>query len=120
MQSNNRDVASVWDMTQAIQYIQTFTNGLSFDEYLNDVRTISAVERQFEVLGEAARRISNEFRQAHPSIDWQRIVGLRNIVAHRYNEVRQDILWTIIHSELTPLLSQLEALLPPLPQPNEP
>lgn len=45
MQSNNRDVASVWDMTQAIQYIQTFTNDLTFDEYLNDIRTISAVER---------------------------------------------------------------------------
>lgn len=44
MQSNNRDVASVWDMTQAIQYIQTFTNNLTFDEYLNDIRTISAVE----------------------------------------------------------------------------
>jgi len=120
MQSNNRDVASVWDMTQAIRYIQTFTDGLSFDEYLNDVRTISAVERQFEVLGEATRRISDEFRQAHPTIDWQRIVGLRNIVAHRYDEVRQDILWTIIHSELTSLLSQLEALLPPLPEQTEP
>jgi uncharacterized protein with HEPN domain len=71
MPSNNkRDVASVWDMTQAIRHIQTFTNGLSFDEYLNNIRTISAVERQFEVLGEAARRISNEFRQAHPAIDW--------------------------------------------------
>jgi uncharacterized protein with HEPN domain len=115
MQSNNRDGASVWDMTQAIQYIQTFTSGLTFDEYLNDIRTISAVERQFEVLGEAARRISNEFRQAHPAIDWQRIVGLRNIVAHRYDEVRQDILWTIIHSELAPLLVQLESILPPLP-----
>lgn len=56
-------------MTQAIHYIQTFTNGMTLDEYLNDIRTISAVERQFEVLGEAGRRISNEFRQAHPAID---------------------------------------------------
>ncbi|APB35043.1 hypothetical protein GlitD10_2700 [Gloeomargarita lithophora Alchichica-D10] len=115
MQSNNRDVASIWDMVQSIRRIQSFTNDQTFDEYLNDIRTISAVERQFEVLGEAARRISNEFRQAHPIIDWQRIVGLRNIVAHRYDEVRQDILWTIIHSELAPLLAQLESILPPLP-----
>ena len=55
MQSNNRDIASVWDMTQAIRRIRAFTNGLTFDEYLNDIRTVSAVERQFEVLGEAAR-----------------------------------------------------------------
>lgn len=115
MHLNNRDVASIWDMVQAIQYIQFFTIDLTFNEYFNDVRTVSAVERQFEILGEAARRISDEFRQGHPAIDWQRIVGLRNIVAHRYDEVRQDILWAIIHSELSPLLTQLEALLPPLP-----
>ena len=91
MQPNNRDVASVWDMIQAIQRIQSFTSDLTFDEYLSDIRTISAVERQFEILGEAARRITNEFRQAHPDINWQRMIGLRNIVAHRYEEVRQDI-----------------------------
>jgi uncharacterized protein with HEPN domain len=92
MQSSNCDVASVWDMVQAIRYIQTFTKDLSFEEYLDDVRTMSAVERQFEILGEAARRISEEFRQTHLAIDWQRIVGLRNIVIHRYDEVNQDIL----------------------------
>lgn len=92
---------------------------MTFDEYLNDIRTVSAVERQFEVLGEAARRISSEFQQAHPAIDWQRIIGLRNIIAHRYDEVRQEVLWTIIHSELTSLLTQLEELLPPLPEQDE-
>lgn len=115
MQSSNRDVASVWDMVQAIRYIQTFTTNFSFEDYLNDIRTISAVERQFEILGEASRRISEEFRQTHSSIDWQRIIGLRNIVSHRYDDIDQNILWEIIHSELTPLLNQLEALLPPLP-----
>jgi uncharacterized protein with HEPN domain len=115
MLPKNRDIASVWDMTQAIQHIQSFIGDMTFDEYLNDVRTISAVERQFEVLGEAARRISNEFRQTYPDIDWQRIIGLRNIVAHRYDEVRQDILWSVIRSELIPLLTQLQSLLPPVP-----
>jgi uncharacterized protein with HEPN domain len=115
MQSNNRDVASVWDMVKAIHYIQAFTTNLSLEEYLDDIRTISAVERQFEILGEAARRISEEFRHSNPALNWQRIVGLRNIVIHRYDEVDQDILWTIIHSELLPLLTQLESLLPPLP-----
>jgi len=93
---------------------------LTFNEYLNDIRTVSAVERQFEVLGEAARRISTDFQHAHPNIDWQRIIGLRNIIAHRYAEVRQEILWTIINSELTSLLTHLEALLPPLPGGDKP
>lgn len=114
MQSNNRDVASIWDMVQAIRYIQSFTTNFSFEEYLDDIRTRSAVERQFEILGEAAGRVSEEFRQANSAINWQRIVGLRNIVIHRYDAVDQDILWTIINSELAPLLTQLEPLLPPL------
>jgi len=119
MSSNNRDVASVWDMAQAIRNIQAFTEDLTFNEYLNDILIISAVERQFEVLGEAARRISTEFQRAHTDIDWQRIIGLRNIISHRYDEVRQEILWAIIHSELAPLLTQLEDLLPPLPEQDE-
>ena len=115
MPSKNRDVASVWDMVQAIGRIHSFTNDLTYDGYLNDIRTISAVERQFEILGEAARRISDEFRQTYPAIDWQRIFGLCNIVIHRYDEVDQDTLWKIIHSELAFLKTQLEVLLPPLP-----
>ena len=49
MPPSNRDIASVWDMAQAIRYIQTFAESLSLDDYLADIRTISAVERQFEI-----------------------------------------------------------------------
>ncbi len=76
----------------------------------------SAVERQFEILGEAARRISQEFQQAHPEIDWRAVIGLRNIIAHRYEQVEQETLWSIIQTVLPDLLMQLEALLPPLPE----
>ena len=68
-----------------------FAANLSFEVYLEDVLVRSAVERQFEILGEAARRISEGFRQIHPQIDWQRIIGLRNIVSHRYDEVNQEV-----------------------------
>ncbi|MGB3615184.1 MAG: HepT-like ribonuclease domain-containing protein, partial [Elainellaceae cyanobacterium] len=84
MPSKNRDIASVWDMVQAIQKICLFTHGSTFDEYLSDIRTISAVERQFEILGEAARRVSDSFQKTYPAIDWQRVIGLRNILALRY------------------------------------
>ncbi|NEQ32494.1 MAG: DUF86 domain-containing protein [Leptolyngbya sp. SIO4C5] len=117
MQTNNRDIASVWDMIRAICYIRAFTENISFEAYLDDIRTVSAVERQFEILGEAASRISKEFRQIHSEIDWKRIVGLRNIVSHRYDEVKQEILWAIIDSELDSLLNKLDSLLPPPPNP---
>ncbi len=115
MQANNRDAGSLWDMVQAIYRIQEFTANLSSEAFLNSLIIQSAVERQLEILGEAARRLSDEFRLAYPEIDWRRIIGLRNILIHRYDEIRQVTIWTIITSELAPLLIQLEPLLPPLP-----
>ncbi len=111
----NRDAGSLWDMLNAIHLIQEFTANLSFDAYLESVLTQSAVERQLEILGEAAHRLSDEFRQAHPEIDWRRIIGLRNILIHRYDEIRQQTIWAVVISELEPLLALLEPLLPPLP-----
>ncbi len=105
MQANNRDAASLWDMVQAIRRIQEFTANLSFDDYQESILIQSAVERHLEILGEAAGRISEEFRQAHPPIDWRTIVGLRNILIHRYDQIQQDILWNIIATELVNLFS---------------
>lgn len=118
MQANNLDAGSLWDMLQAIQRIREFTANISYDNYLNSLLIQSAVERQLEILGEAARRLSDEFRQAHPEISWRRIIGLRNILIHRYDEIRQQMIWAIVASELDLLRLQLEPLLPPIS--NEP
>ncbi len=116
MQVNNRDAGSLWDMVQAIHLIQEFTANLTYDTYLESALIQSAVERQLEILGEVARRLSDSFRQAYPEIDCRRIIGLRNILIHRYDEIRQQTIWAIVTSELEPLLVQLEPLLPPLPE----
>lgn len=115
MQANNRDAGSLWDMVNAIHRIQEFTTNLTCEAYLDSILVQSAVERQLEILGEAARRLSDRFRQAHPEIDWRRIIGLRNILIHRYDEIRQQTIWTTVSSELEPLLAQLEILLSSLP-----
>jgi uncharacterized protein with HEPN domain len=111
MPANNRDTGSLWDMVDAIHRIQEFTMNLTYEAYLDSALVQSAVERQLEILGEAARRLSDEFRQAHPEIDWRRIIGLRNILIHRYDEIRQQVIWTTVITELEPLLTQLETLL---------
>ncbi|MBW4658478.1 MAG: DUF86 domain-containing protein [Drouetiella hepatica Uher 2000/2452] len=128
MKANNRDAGSLWDMRQAIERIQEFTKELSYESYLESLLIQSAVERQLEILGEAARRISDEFRRSHPEIDWRRIIGLRNILIHRYDEIRQNAVWAVIVAELKPLLSHLNPLIVSLPdteisdseQPNAP
>ncbi|MBD2097670.1 DUF86 domain-containing protein [Trichocoleus sp. FACHB-591] len=116
MQINDRDAASLWDMAQAIRRILEFTQNSSLEGYLNSIFMQSAVERQFEILGEAARRISLEFQQLHPEIDWSNIIGLRNVIAHRYEQVNQENLWQIVEALLPDLLIHVEGLLPPLPE----
>ena len=114
MPANDRDSASLWDMAQAIRRIQQFTADASCDTYLESVFMQSAVERQWGILGEAAGE-SFEFQQFHPEIDWRNAINLRNILVHRYDQVRPEVIWNIVTSVLPGLLVQLEALLPPLP-----
>ncbi len=116
MPTSNRDAGSIWDMIQAISNIQEFTSNLSLEDYLNSALIQSAVERQIEILGEAAGRISSDFRSAHSDIDWRGIIGLRNILIHRYDNIQQQVVWAVVVSNLVPLRTQLEKCLPPLPE----
>jgi uncharacterized protein with HEPN domain len=116
MLPNNPDAGFIWDMLQAIAKIQQFTANLSFEDYLDSVLVQSAVERQLEILGEAAGRISSDFRSTHSDIDWRRIIGLRNILIHRYDDIQQQVVWEVVVSNLVPLRTQLEECLPPLPE----
>lgn len=115
MQSDNRDRAALWDMVEAIRQVGEFTANLSGEEFLGNLLVQRAVEREFEILGEAAKRISENFRQANADIDWRNIVNLRNLIAHRYDRVQPDTLWNIITAVLPSLLIQLESRLPTLP-----
>jgi uncharacterized protein with HEPN domain len=75
----------------------------------------SAVERQLGILREGVWRISSEFQQFHPEIDWQNAINLRNILVHRYDQVSSEVICNIVTGILPSLLVQVEALLPPLP-----
>ena len=101
MSEGSRDYAAIWDMTQAIREIQQFTDTFSEKNYLETLWIQRVVERNFEILGEACRRVSVEFQQAHPEIDWRNTVALRNIIAHRYERVNYRLLWTIIQNART-------------------
>jgi uncharacterized protein with HEPN domain len=114
MQASLRDATALWDMVQAIVRIQEFTIGMTEIDYLESELVQSSVERKLEILGEAARRISEAFQQAHPEIDWRNIIGLRNIIAHRYDQIQQEQLWHIAQTVLPDLLALLQPLLPPI------
>ncbi len=100
----DRDLAYLWDMRQAAGWIASFMRGVSFVGYSNDKKLQSAVERQLEILGEAAGRVSAEFRQAHPEIPWRQMIGLRNILIHEYGEVKADRVWEIATTGIDQLI----------------
>jgi uncharacterized protein with HEPN domain len=106
----NKNIAYIWDMINAIQQIQEFTKNITYQEYQNSSLIKSAVERQFEILGEASRRLSLEFTESNSQIEWKDIIGLRNIIAHQYEKVNPKTLWNII-IKLQPLKEKLQFLL---------
>ena len=115
MQPEKRDAAYLWNLAEAGRKIQEYTSGMSFSEYIEHASIPSAVERQFEILGEGARKVSAPLKDEHPEIPWKRMIGLRNILAHRYYAVDHALLWEIIHEKLPPVLDQIRSLIPPLP-----
>ena len=71
-----------------------------------------AVVREIQVIGEAARSISDQFRSAHPSIPWRSIVGMRHNIVHRYFEIDLVRVWDVVTHDLSDLLAVLEPLIP--------
>lgn len=69
--------------------------------------------RRFEIIGEAARRVSENTRDNLPAVPWRQMIGLRNILIHEYGEVNLEQLWDTIHRDLPDLISRIEPLVPP-------
>ena len=72
------------DIQDAARKILNYTNGMLFEDFLADDKTIDAVVRNFEIIGEAARRVPENFKVDHPEIEWRGMAGLRNRIIHEY------------------------------------
>jgi len=115
MNQINKNYAFLWDMSESCQRIILFIKNTSWEDYQNDILLQSAIERQLEILGEAARRISPDFQQQNPQIPWGDIIGQRNIIAHQYEKIDQKRIWQVITVDIHHLVILLEKLIPPLP-----
>ncbi len=72
------------DILESSKKIISYTSGMAFDDFIRDDKTIDAVVRNFEIIGEAAQRVPEEFKSDHPEIEWRRMTGLRNRIIHEY------------------------------------
>ena len=113
------DGVYLWDMLEASRVVISILLDIDLNEFLQDRGRQLSVERGLEIVGEAARRISPEFKNSHTEIPWRDIIGLRNILAHEYAEVDHELLWETGTRDVPKLISQLEKLVPPAPPPND-
>lgn len=100
---------------ECIQKIERFTEG-GKGRFLQDELIQDAVLRNFEIIGEAAKRLDDVYRDNHPEIPWRAIAGLRDVLIHQYEEVDITKVWAIVEKDLPGLKQSIADLLPPLEQ----
>lgn len=111
----DRDTAYLWDMLDSARSACEFTTGVYFVTYERDRKLQLAVERAVEIIGEAARRVSDEYRAAHPEIPWRSMIAQRNVLVHEYGEIKHERMWLLVTEHLPALIRDLEKLVPPVP-----
>ncbi len=99
------------DILESIDKIFDYTKNISKEDFLSDEKTKDAVVRNFEVIGEAASKLSEELKAKHSDIDWRGVIGLRNVLIHDYFGVDYNIVWTIKEKFLPELKAKLRDIL---------
>jgi len=108
-----RDEAYLLDMLIEARHSVEFLKDVPRDEFDKDLMRQRAVMRCLEVIGEAANRISQDFRQQHPEIAWRDIIGMRNRLIHDYVRIDLEKVWDTVQRDIPVLIEQIEPLVPP-------
>jgi uncharacterized protein with HEPN domain len=99
------------DILESARKILSYTEGFSLEQFLADGKTVDAVIRNFEIIGEAASRLTEEIRNQNPDIDWNRIRGFRNRIVHDYMGIDYKIVWLVIDTFLPTLITDVRRIL---------
>lgn len=109
--SERNTILYLSDIREAIEKIDEFVKPMSFEAFSRDARTIDAVVRNIEVIGEAARHIPENLRLAYPTVPWKQIVGARAKVVHEYFGIDIEIIWKTIQEDLPILKNEVEVMI---------
>jgi uncharacterized protein with HEPN domain len=111
MKPGDRDAANLHDMLEVAREARELVAEIQAEEFLNDRVRRRALERMLELIGEAARRITPGFQAEHSEIQWRRIVGQRNILAHEYGRIDPRLLYQTARQDMPSLIAALERIL---------
>jgi uncharacterized protein with HEPN domain len=106
--SERADRDLVGDIQEAIRRIATYTAGMTEEAFMADVKTQDAVIRNLEILGEATKNLSEEFRARYSHIPWKNMAGVRDRLIHHYFGINPDIVWQIVVAELPDVITALD------------
>ena len=109
--SRRDPLVAVQQMRDSAQLVLATAQDRSRDDLDSDALLEAGMTRWMELIGEAARRVPDEFRERYPGVPWRQTTDLRNVLIHDYDTVDLDELWRIIHEHLPPLVEQLQAII---------
>ena len=98
------------DIWEAIEKVERYIAGLKHDDFVTDDKTVDSVVRNLEIIGEAANRLPEAFRNEHAEIEWRQIIGLRNRIVHDYFNIDMEIVWEIVQNDLPIFKSKLSQI----------
>jgi uncharacterized protein with HEPN domain len=99
------------DICQAIDRIEQYIENLSFDAFSKDQKSVDAVVRNLEIIGEAANRLPDEFKEKYSEIEWHKVAGLRHRIVHEYFGIDLEIIWQILNKDLPDLKRKIRQII---------
>ncbi len=114
----SKDNAYLEDILEAAKAVQRFTTGVTRENFKANEEKYEAVNRKFEIIGEAARRLSPEAQQQFPEIPWRLLTEMRNILIHDYDDVDLDVVWDTVQKDVPTLIARIESYLTKNPPPQ--
>jgi len=106
------DIICLRHMLDAALEARSFVRGKKRNGLNKDRRLVLALVKSIEIIGEAATRVSKEYRAITPQIPWLNIIGMRNRLIHAYFDINLDILWETVIDDLPPLIAELKKIIP--------
>ena len=98
------------DILESGRKILEYTSGFTLEQFKSDSKTVDAVIRNFEIIGEAANRLPEDFKDKHNEIDWHKVRGFRNRIVHDYFGIDYSIVWVIRETFLPHLIEKLQSI----------
>ncbi|AHJ28003.1 DUF86 domain-containing protein [Nodularia spumigena] len=98
------------DILNSCDKVLRYTEGISYDQFFEDELRFDAVLRNLQIIGEAIKQVPTETRNRYPTVEWRKIAGLRDILAHAYFSLENEIIWDIVQNKVPLLQEQIEVI----------